>query len=95
MQKREFLKSGLAALGGLGWMATGAFAKEIPESKDIQWDETWDVIIVGTGIAGTCAGMKPWIRGAKKSSCSTKCRFSVVTLPLRVSGSMYRARKSS
>lgn len=56
MQKREFLKSGLAALGGLGWMATGAFAKEIPESKDIQWDETWDVIIVGTGIAGTCAG---------------------------------------
>lgn len=66
MQKREFLKTGLAALGGLGWMATGAFAKDMPESKDIQWDETWDVIIVGTGIAGTCAGNEALDQGAKK-----------------------------
>lgn len=66
MQKREFLKSGLAALGGLGWMATGAIAKEIPESKDIQRDETRDVIIVGTGIAGTCAGNEALDQGAKK-----------------------------
>lgn len=58
MQKREFLKGGLAAIGMLGCGAAAAKAAgegDFPAAKDIKWDETFDVIVVGSGIAATCA----------------------------------------
>ena len=45
MQKREFLKGGLAAFGGFGFLsAAGASEK---------WPATGDTVIVGSGIAST------------------------------------------
>lgn len=69
MQKRTFLKGGLATLGalsGLGLIPDALAKDPVKAPKDIQWDETWDVIIVGSGIAGTCAGNEALDNGAKK-----------------------------
>lgn len=70
MQKRAFLKGGLAAAMGFGMLGAARAAnpalKDIPDAKDIQWDETWDVIVVGSGIAGVCAGSEALDQGAKK-----------------------------
>lgn len=52
--RRTFLKkiSTLASValagGGLG---SSVFAKE----EDIKWDESWDVVVVGSGFAGSAA----------------------------------------
>lgn len=35
MQKREFLKGGLAALGGFGFMSAAGAAEKHPEAKEI------------------------------------------------------------
>ena len=67
MQKREFLKGGLAALGGFGFMGAAAAAeREIPKAEDIKWDEEFDTVIVGSGVAATCAGNEALDRGLKK-----------------------------
>lgn len=67
MQKREFLKGGLAALGGFGLAAVArAGETDIPAASEIKWDEEWDTVIVGTGIASTCAGNEALDRGLKK-----------------------------
>ena len=58
MQKREFLKGSLAALG--------VFRSEFPEARDIKWDETFDVVVVGSGIAATCAANESIDLGAKR-----------------------------
>lgn len=40
MQKREFLKSGLAALGGLGFLgAARAGEPAVTKASDVRWDE--------------------------------------------------------
>lgn len=66
MQKREFLKGGLAALGGFGFMSAASAAEKLPAAEEINWDETWDTIIVGSGIAATCAGNEALDLGLKK-----------------------------
>lgn len=67
MQKRAFLQGGLAALGAMGFMgATSAKTTDIPQTKDIHWDEEWDAIVVGSGIAGVCAGNELLRQGVKK-----------------------------
>lgn len=53
MQKREFLKGGLAALGGFGFLSAAGASEKWPATEEIQWDETWDTVIVGSGIAST------------------------------------------
>ena len=65
MQKREFLKGSLAALGVFGCGAAAA-KSEFPEAKDIKWDETFDVVVVGSGIAATCAANESLDLGAKR-----------------------------
>lgn len=65
MQKREFLKGSLAALGVFGYGAAAA-KSEFPEAKDIKWDETFDVVVVGSGIAATCAANESIDHGAKR-----------------------------
>ncbi len=51
MQKREFLKSGLAALGGLGFLgAARAGEPAVTKASDVRWDEEWDTVIVGSGV---------------------------------------------
>ena len=47
MQKREFLKGGISELSGLGLMGMAQAAERYPAAKDIKWDETWEVIVVG------------------------------------------------
>ena len=70
MQKRAFLKGGLAALGGFGLMGAASAANpaagNIPAAKDIKWDEEFDTIIVGSGVAATCAGNEALDQGLKK-----------------------------
>ncbi len=70
MQKRAFLKGGLAALGGFGLMGAASVANpaagNIPAAKDIKWDEEFDTIIVGSGVAATCAGNEALDQGLKK-----------------------------
>lgn len=53
MQKREFLKGGLAAFGGIGFLSAAGVSEKWPATEEIQWDETWDTVIVGSGIAST------------------------------------------
>lgn len=65
MQKREFLKGSLAALGVFGCGAAAA-RSEFPEARDIKWDETFDVVVVGSGIAATCAANESIDLGAKR-----------------------------
>ena len=65
MLKREFLKGSLAALGVFGCGAVAA-KSEFPETKDIKWDETFDVVVVGSGIAATCAANESIDLGAKR-----------------------------
>ena len=55
MQKREFLKGGLAAFGGFGFLSAAGVSEKWSATEEIQWDETWDTVIVGSGIASTCA----------------------------------------
>ena len=67
MQKREFLKSGLAALGGLGFLgAARAGEPAVTKASDVRWDEEWDTVIVGSGVAATCAGNEALDQGLKK-----------------------------
>lgn len=66
MQKRDFLKGSFAALGGFGFAGMAAAKSDIPEAKDIKWDETFDVVVVGSGIAATCAGNEALDLGAKR-----------------------------
>lgn len=67
MQKREFLKSGLAALGGLGFLgAARAGVPAVTKASDVRWDEEWDTVIVGSGVAATCAGNEALDQGLKK-----------------------------
>lgn len=53
IQKREFLKGGLAAFGGFGFLSAAGASEKWPATEEIQWDETWDTVIVGSGIAST------------------------------------------
>ncbi|ABM00606.1 flavocytochrome c [Shewanella amazonensis] len=62
--RRAFLKGGLA-LSAVG-LAPAVLAKS-SEDNAIQWDETFDVVVVGSGLAGTCAAIRAKENGAKNT----------------------------
>lgn len=57
MQKREFPKSGLAALGDLGFLGAARAGGPAVTKKvsDVRRDEEWDTVIVDPGILATFA----------------------------------------
>ena len=72
--RRGFLKSAVAA--GAAVMASAAANAGIPASSVKKYDETFDVVIIGSGFAGmACAYTpcrKPWAsRTARNSSSPT------------------------
>lgn len=60
--RRAFLKGGLA-VSALG-LAPVALAAGKSSKPQIQWDETFDVVVVGSGLAGTCAAIRAKEQGA-------------------------------
>jgi len=66
MRRREFFGAGGAAL--LGGAASAVFSApgdaSVVGNAPERWDETRDVIIVGTGFAGLCAAIEARVRGA-------------------------------
>ena len=53
--RRAFLKSGAAGVVALG---AGSIAQAAAaEQKLPKWDREFDVIVVGSGVAGYCAGI--------------------------------------
>lgn len=69
LTRRSFLKSTGAAALAAGMMASslGAFTKEAEAATDTmpkKWDETYDVIVVGTGFAGLSAAVEARHAGA-------------------------------
>ena len=63
LSRREFLKgsAAVAAAGMLGSVAQGAEASE----STVSWDLEADVLILGAGGAGMCAGYEAATAGAK------------------------------
>ncbi|MBY5920198.1 flavocytochrome c [Ferrimonas balearica] len=62
VSRRNFLKQGLA-LGAAG--AAAPVMAMTPVDKGIQWDETFEVVVVGSGLAGTCAAISAIENGVK------------------------------
>lgn len=52
--RRKFLKQSLA-LSGVGIFALNLEASSKDFANSIKWDETWDVLVVGSGFAGSAA----------------------------------------
>ena len=63
LSRKEFLK-GSAALAAAGLFSAGVSANEA-EDAAIQWDIEADVLIIGAGGAGMCAGYEAASAGAK------------------------------
>lgn len=62
--RRAFLRGGAAALCGLA--AAPALARAAkPRAKDAKWTESFDVIVVGSGLAALVAGLSALENGAK------------------------------
>ncbi len=67
VSRRDFFKSSAvaiaagAALGGIGLISKDADAKEAIPKK---WDESYDVVIIGSGFAGLAAAIEAKIAGA-------------------------------
>jgi len=61
--RRHFLKAAGGTLGAAAFAAVSgrAEAAAVPE----KWDETFEVIVVGTGLAGMCAGITAAEKGAQ------------------------------
>lgn len=63
-QRRDFIKTALAG-GMLSGMAS-APALAAPEHQPIQWDETFDVIVVGSGAAGMVSAVACKAKGLQR-----------------------------
>ena len=63
MSRREMLKMSLAGAGALALGSVNANAAV--SSKDVKFDEEWDVVIVGSGFAGLAAGITAAEKGNK------------------------------
>jgi len=59
-ERRKFLATAAFTATGL-IAASQAVAAPIPDA----WDENFDVIVVGTGLAGMCAGITAAEKGAE------------------------------
>ena len=64
VSRRAFL-AGSAASMALGSLAGVAHAATKPQE---QWDEVFDVIVIGSGLAGMCALWRPRRTAARRSS---------------------------
>ena len=64
--RRSFLKvgGGAAAASGLALAGLGTSAEAAPAAMPKKWDETYDVVIVGTGFAGLAAAVEARSAGA-------------------------------
>ena len=63
LQRRNILRGGLAA--ALTLPVAGVQAVEY--TKDLKWDKTADVVVLGYGGAGACAAIEAHDAGAKSS----------------------------
>ena len=61
--RRAFIQTGAVALCGLA--AAPALAKP-RKPKDADWTETFDVIVIGSGLAAFVAGLSALESGAKR-----------------------------
>lgn len=66
LSRRSFLKGVAAGAVGAGLMGTTAIAAS---ADDIQWDETYDVVVLGFGAAGATAAITAADDGAKVLIC--------------------------
>lgn len=62
LNRRSLIKSAFA-FAAAGAAGTAAFAKAVPMPK--KWDETTDVIVIGSGFAGLAAAIEAAAAGAK------------------------------
>lgn len=62
LNRREFAKAAVAATG-VGFLAPARAACVDP--MPAKWDETFDVIVVGSGFAGLAAAIEARAAGAK------------------------------
>ena len=63
LSRRDALK-GVASLGLLAGAST-LMANESPKAKDVKFDESYDVVVIGSGFAGLAAATKAAQRGLK------------------------------
>lgn len=55
--RRDFLKIGALAAAGTVLSAAVSEALPVSDAKDVKWDDTFDVIVVGSGLAGLSAAI--------------------------------------
>ena len=63
VSRRDFVKLGMVGAGALA--LGGVNAQAAVNSKDVKFDEEWDVVIVGSGFAGLAAGITAAEKGNK------------------------------
>ena len=68
--RRAFIQTGAVALCGLA--AAPALAKP-RKPKDADWTETFDVIVIGSGLAAFVAGLSALESGAKRVALLENC----------------------
>ena len=81
LKRRSFLQGSLLAAAVIG--STPAVAAEAAKPK---FDESFDVIVVGSGIAGTMAALSAADKGANVLWFITSVSFKPSVLALEVTG---------
>ncbi|WP_069636365.1 flavocytochrome c [Campylobacter pinnipediorum] len=71
ISRRNVLKMSMIGAGALALSGVNASA----DSKDINWDEEWDVVVVGSGFAGLAAGVTAANKGNKVLIIEKMSRF--------------------
>ncbi len=64
ISRRQALRMGALGAAGIAMFGgVNAMASETPKAKDVKFDESYDVIVIGTGFAGLAAAAKAAQRG--------------------------------
>ena len=63
VSRRDFVKFSMVGAGALA--LGGVNAQAAVSSKDVKFDEEWDVVVVGSGFAGLAAGITAAEKGNK------------------------------
>jgi len=96
ISRRNFLKTagGAAAIAGLA--ASGipmtAGNAQAADALPKKWDETYDVVVIGSGFAGLAAAIEAKNNGAKDVVVLEKCRPTAETLSSTAAISALRTR---